>query len=476
MLLRTRATVFGLALWMVPAAGPAAVFTVTSTADLADTAVGNGVCAASGGACTLRAAVQEANVASGADTIQVPAGTFVLTGASGEDLAASGDLDVTKSLTIEGAGQGVTILDGNDGDRILHVASFTAMDFTLRDVTLTRGLVTADPGGALRISTPGPALVERVTITDSHVLGSTSAAIGGAITSIGGALTVRECTLEGNSADSGGALFENGNLLVEDSTIAGNIARAGSFAILYGSTTVRRSTIVGNEATGNMTIWADAGTHLIENSTFSGNIDPAALLHALDSTMTVRNTTVTENDVPTAILASVDSTITMQGSIFHDPLANSECSTSGNGVKTSLGTNIDRDGSCATESNDLPSQDPLLGALTYHGGPTDTHLPAAGSPAIDTGDDAACPATDQRGAARPSDGDGDTFAHCDIGAVEVPEPSAGGVGLVALCALAAVRQGVARRCWRRASPQRRRPLPCRAALVQQREQARDGGE
>jgi hypothetical protein len=40
------------------------------------------------------------------------------------------------------------------------------------------------------------------------------------------------------------------------------------------------------------------------------------------------------------------------------------------------------------------------------------------SPVIDAGDNAACPAVDQRGVARPIDGDGDGVAVCDIGAVE----------------------------------------------------------
>ena len=52
----------------------AATFSVTSTADAPDAAVGDGVCATAGGACTLRAAVEEANAQSGIDVVVETAG------------------------------------------------------------------------------------------------------------------------------------------------------------------------------------------------------------------------------------------------------------------------------------------------------------------------------------------------------------------------------------------------------------------
>ena len=61
--------------------------------------------------------------------------------------------------------------------------------------------------------------------------------------------------------------------------------------------------------------------------------------------------------------------------------------------------------------------DPMLGPLTDNGGLTPTHLPLPGSPVIDTA--CACAQFDQRGLARPIDGDGAGVAFCDIGAVEV---------------------------------------------------------
>lgn len=51
-----------------------------------------------------------------------------------------------------------------------------------------------------------------------------------------------------------------------------------------------------------------------------------------------------------------------------------------------------------------------------------SHVPLPGSIAVDTGLDAGCPATDQRGQARPFDGNSDGPATCDIGAVESHTP------------------------------------------------------
>jgi hypothetical protein len=63
--------------------------------------------------------------------------------------------------------------------------------------------------------------------------------------------------------------------------------------------------------------------------------------------------------------------------------------------------------------------DPRLGPLKKNGGPTRTHALLPGSPAIDRGDNASQPPTDQRGAVRRKDGDGNGRAVADSGAFEL---------------------------------------------------------
>ena len=73
-----------------------------------------------------------------------------------------------------------------------------------------------------------------------------------------------------------------------------------------------------------------------------------------------------------------------------------------NGTITDLGHNLSSDGSGRfTGIGSLTNTNPRLGPLANNGGPTLTMALLPGSPAIDAGDSAAAPATDQRGFPRP---------------------------------------------------------------------------
>ena len=119
----------------------AAVFTVTKTADTLDGACDHD--------CSLREAVSAANVQeteSPTDVVVVPAGIYRLERlGAGEDLNATGDLDIHDRMILVGAGAGSTVLDGIGFDRVLDARARTE----IFGVTIRNGRVDGDGGGLL---------------------------------------------------------------------------------------------------------------------------------------------------------------------------------------------------------------------------------------------------------------------------------------------------------------------------------------
>jgi CSLREA domain-containing protein len=107
----------GLLFFSVPASAQDAglTFTVDSTADDADAKVGTGGCATAAGACTLRAAIQEANKHSGPDTI-----AFNIPGEGVQTIQLTKGLpplNTSGATTIDGYTQGDATPDGADDAR-----------------------------------------------------------------------------------------------------------------------------------------------------------------------------------------------------------------------------------------------------------------------------------------------------------------------------------------------------------------------
>lgn len=213
--------------------GAAANLQVNSTGDAVDANPGNGQCATSGGQCTLRAAIMEANASTGADTITLAVGTYTLSIAgAGEDAAANGDLDITDTLTINGPG---AIIDANDLDRVFDVVS-PGITVTIRGVTIRDGAAgDFDNGGGGIRALPGTLTLEDVTLT-----GNTAQNYGGAIlfskrsfsdhadANSPGLLTLNNTQILTNVADSagGGVFLGRGTSLVMNNTqIISNTAR-----------------------------------------------------------------------------------------------------------------------------------------------------------------------------------------------------------------------------------------------------------
>src|SRR5262249_42391131 len=135
-----------------------AVFTVSNLSDAAVAPAGS-----------LRAAINSANAASGADVIQFASG---VTGTLSLN-AAAGEMGITDSLTILGPGSGSVTIDATGANsRIVRV---DAGDVTIKGLTLTKGAPAAGNGGAISSTTLG-----MLSVADSVITGS-AAANGGAI-------------------------------------------------------------------------------------------------------------------------------------------------------------------------------------------------------------------------------------------------------------------------------------------------------
>jgi CSLREA domain-containing protein len=377
----------------------AATFTVNSTADEVDLTPGDNVCLTQSGTCTLRAATQQANASAGDDVINLPAGDYGLTiGGADEDASATGDLDLNPSgaaperATISGAGARTTRIIGVAGDRVLNWTD-NNMSVDIAGVTITGGSGVSSGGG---IDGSGTFTLTNVAVTDNHADNpATLHNQGGGIFNHGG-MTLVNVTLSGNSASGpgnpqGGGLFDLGNVnsSLENVTISGN-----SVATTSG----------GNPQGGGFFYLASTGiTATLRNVTIAGNTTGGTQgggLYTLDP-ISLGNTIIALNRT-----AGASPTV-------------SNCAGGGGDAVISLGHNLDEGTDCNfTAATDLRNTDPLLGPLQDNGGQLDTRALLLGSPAIDTGDPAACSATDARGIARPSG------AGCDIGAFEffVPPP------------------------------------------------------
>jgi CSLREA domain-containing protein len=431
---------------LTPAQAQGAAFTVNSTIDAVDASPGDGVCATAAGDCTLRAAIQETNAIPGADTITLPAATYTLTVFGGfDDVAASGDLDITDELEITGAGAAQTIIDGGlnfIGGPNFEVRSATLVmsHLTIQNGgnALTRGGGIYNNGGTLTLhdvtlkqniadSGAGVANFGTLTVQGGAFIGNvggTGTSAGAAIRNVG-TLTVTSATFLGNAAGiQGGAIDNLGAAMLHDVTLTDNYSTGGGGGISNGGIIrVTNTAISGNKGHGIV----NDGMITITNSTIHGNL-PAGIQNR--GAANLSNVTVTANSTkgifndnaplppaglpPPGLLLTIENTIVAGND-------GGNCGDSNPDLESTVseGHNLSSDGTCGLNApGDLNNTDPLLGPLADNGGPTLTHALLPGSRAIDAGDNARCPATDQRGFLRPADGDGDGSAVCDIGAYE----------------------------------------------------------
>jgi len=226
-------------------AAPAATFTVSKTADTND-----GACNAD---CSLREAVRAANANPGADLILLGAGTFQLTLAgANENAAATGDLDITDPVTIQGNGSattavtaGTTTANGIDKVFSINPLFTTAFATSMSGMTIRYGRNPSSFGG------------------DGFGGGFDWEGSGTGTLSINDLIVTGNSTLDG---DGGGITATNsvagtGSVTITNSTISNNApARTSPGAspfgggIFFGTTTkfsISGSAITGNNVNGS---------------------------------------------------------------------------------------------------------------------------------------------------------------------------------------------------------------------------------
>jgi CSLREA domain-containing protein len=367
----------------------AVVYQVNSSGDAPDDNTGDGVCqTATPGECTLRAAIQQANVTGG--TVKVPAITITL----------SNVLYVQHDMSFVGAGMHATVVSGNGLYQILYVQpavfgtalTVSISDMTLRDghatygaaievdhtvLTVDRCLFTnnyASDAGALLLDSQTDARIRDSVFTDNHAPGGSA----GAVYVYGGNLTMTGTAVHGNSAAAGGGIILSGSTAtLTNCTVGGNIAdqNGGGIALYHtidrgSSVGLYNTTVVGNKATLGL-----GGGIFLDDLNYSN--------------AAIQNTILAGN------------TRTSKGMIV-----SSDCSP---GI-TSLANSI-VSGIC-TVTGSYSTANPLVGPLKDNGGPSFTYALVTGSPARDAGTVGGCPLTDQRGVHRQ------TGVACDIGAYE----------------------------------------------------------
>jgi predicted outer membrane repeat protein len=267
-------------------------FIINSFSDTVDENINDGINADRFGVSTLRATIMQANARPGEDTIILSPGvyTLTLTGRS-EDGAATGDLDITDTLNIIGAGTDQTFINGNQIDRIFQV--FPGVSLTLSNLTLIGGnaSTTGNGGAILNQGT--------VTLRNVHVLNGSAARGGGIYNDTTGVLDIQDSLFRGNTAAvQGGAIYNDGNLRLANSQLGVATTLTQNLAASLAATTVSVADVSQFPSTTPFVIQIDGEQMRV--TAISGN--QLTVVRAINGALAshVQNTLVTQGNFSNA--------------------------------------------------------------------------------------------------------------------------------------------------------------------------------
>ena len=268
--------------------------------------------------------------------------------------------------------------------------------------------------------TDNTAVLDGFTISGGNAVGDLTSPWGGGMYNLVGSPTLSNWLFSDNTASYGGGMFNyNSSPILTKVTFDNNSANraGGMYNILGSNPTLTDVTFSGNSASlrgGGMTT-AEGSNPTLTNVTFTGNTASfgGAIHNSFDGNPTLTNVTISGNTATSSggAIYNEDSSPTIINSILYGNTGG-EIQNAGSS-SPSVTYSIVEGGYTGTGNIDA---DPLLGALGDNGGYTQTMALAVGSPAIDAGNNASCPGTDQRGLSRPQG------SICDIGAYEIEAP------------------------------------------------------
>ena len=234
-------------------------FTVTSVADSAP--------AASPAVNTLRWAVEQANDANSASSIEIELGTLpaTITLTQGA-LTLSNTMYATKIY--DGPGEGPVTISGNNASQVIEVeASVTG---SISGLTISDGSAAGNGGGLYNYG-------GTVMLTDCAVSGNSASGNGGGLYTCGyGTTSLTDCTISGNftSGNGGGVASSLGTTTMTGCTVSDNSASGSGGGVLnfFGTTALSDCTISGNSAGANGGgLYDFVGTTILNDGNFSGN-------------------------------------------------------------------------------------------------------------------------------------------------------------------------------------------------------------
>lgn len=297
-------------------------------------------------------------------------------------------------VTGSGGGGGAIYFDGANGDN---------GKITIRGNSFTNNTAILQ-GGAIfsQLYNRITSIVDKNTFTGNSVTGTGNQGFGGAIFNSGGVLA-------GLTGFTGGA--NSTVLTVTNSTFSTNTASNQGGGLWNGNgatVNIINSTFFGNQAVSSDqknglggAIMRTSGKINITNSTIAGNVAGFQGGGIVGGTDTKITNVILANNVAN----NGGNNWNIKNNCF-DQMTNG-----GNNLQfPAKNPNDPSDQDCAAG---ILTSDPKLGQLANNGGATQTIALLAGSPAINAGNNATCPAIDQRGVARPQGG------ICDIGAFEL---------------------------------------------------------